>query len=175
MGIYVKFYHDHSPNMVMSRDPGYKFRNFYFSPNSILNFRKSYHIWEKLAQEQESFRQQTKLEVENTPPPPPPPPASTCRVKYVGQSEVGTKPTKSCTDLQKIYKTNIRLLSSFHSLHHSSCSRHTHQKETDTNILGICGGAPLSQIQCLGERPPAVPSIVLLHKLYCSCKSIAIY
>ena len=26
MGIYVKFYLDHSPNVVISRDPGYKFR-----------------------------------------------------------------------------------------------------------------------------------------------------
>ena len=31
--------------MVMSRDPGFKFQKFYFSPNSILNFRKSYQIW----------------------------------------------------------------------------------------------------------------------------------
>ena len=38
--------------MVMSRDAGFKFRKFYFSPNSILNFRKSYQIWGKLAQEQ---------------------------------------------------------------------------------------------------------------------------
>ena len=45
MGIYVMFCHDHSPNMVMSRDPGYKFRKFYFLPNSTLNFRKSYQIW----------------------------------------------------------------------------------------------------------------------------------
>ena len=27
-------------------------KNFYFSPNSILNFRKRYQIWGKLAQEQ---------------------------------------------------------------------------------------------------------------------------
>ena len=33
--------------------------NFYFSPNSVLNFRKSYQIWEKLAQEQKSYRQKT--------------------------------------------------------------------------------------------------------------------
>ena len=26
--------------MVMSRDPGFNFENFYFSPNFILNFRK---------------------------------------------------------------------------------------------------------------------------------------
>ena len=45
-GIYVKFYNDHSLNMVMSRDPGCKFRKFLiFLPNSILNFMKSYQIW----------------------------------------------------------------------------------------------------------------------------------
>ena len=26
--------------MVMSRDPGFKFENFYLSPNSVLIFRK---------------------------------------------------------------------------------------------------------------------------------------
>ena len=30
MGIYVKFYHDHSPNMVMSRDLGCKFGKVLF-------------------------------------------------------------------------------------------------------------------------------------------------
>ena len=40
---------------------------FYFSPNSILNFRKCYQIWEKLAKEQKRYRQTTKLGVENTP------------------------------------------------------------------------------------------------------------
>ena len=32
--------------MVMSRDPDFKFPKFYLSPNSVLNFRKSYQIWE---------------------------------------------------------------------------------------------------------------------------------
>ena len=41
----------------MSRDPGFKFQNFYSLYNSILNFRKSYQIWGKLAQEQKSDRQ----------------------------------------------------------------------------------------------------------------------
>ena len=67
MGIYVKFYHDHSPNMVMPRDPGSKFRKFYLSHNSILNFRKSNQIWRKLAKEEISYRQKAKLGVENTP------------------------------------------------------------------------------------------------------------
>ena len=40
MGIYVKFYHGQSPNMVMSCDPGSKCR--FFLPDSILNFSKSY-------------------------------------------------------------------------------------------------------------------------------------
>ena len=40
IGIYVKFYHDHSPVMVISRYPGYKFRKFYFLSNSILHFGK---------------------------------------------------------------------------------------------------------------------------------------
>ena len=62
MGIYVTFYHDHSPIMVMSPDPGYKFRKFYFSPNYILNFRESYQIWGKLAQEQKCYRQKNKTQ-----------------------------------------------------------------------------------------------------------------
>ena len=33
--------------------------NFYFSPNSISNGKKSYQIWGKLAQEQKSNRQKT--------------------------------------------------------------------------------------------------------------------
>ena len=67
IGIYVKFYYDRSPNMVMSRDPGCKFRKFHCSPNSILNFRICYQVWGKLAQEQKSYRQEAKLRVENTP------------------------------------------------------------------------------------------------------------
>ena len=42
--------------------------NFYFSPNFVLNFRESYQIWEKLAQEQKSYRQKTNWGW-NTPPP----------------------------------------------------------------------------------------------------------
>ena len=55
MGIYVKFYHDHSLNMVMSLDPGCKFRKFLFLPNSILNVKNSYKIGWKLAQEQKCY------------------------------------------------------------------------------------------------------------------------
>ena len=44
MGIYVKFYHDHSLNMVMSRALAANFENVYFSSNSVLNFKKSYQF-----------------------------------------------------------------------------------------------------------------------------------
>ena len=53
----------------MSRDPGLKFRNFYFSPNFVLNFRKSYQIWEKLAQEQKVTGKK-QIGGWKTPPPP---------------------------------------------------------------------------------------------------------
>ena len=39
----------------------------YLLPNSILNFRKSYQIWGKMAQEQKSYRQKTNWRVEKTP------------------------------------------------------------------------------------------------------------
>ena len=60
MGIYVKFYHDHAPNMVLSRNPGSKFRKI-FSSDSILNFRKRFQIWGKLAQEQKCYRQKNPV------------------------------------------------------------------------------------------------------------------
>ena len=41
--------------------------NFYFSPNSTLNFRKIYQIWGKLAKEQKVTGKKTKLGVKNTP------------------------------------------------------------------------------------------------------------
>ena len=54
----------------MSRDLASNSENFYFLPNSVLNFRKSYQIWGKLAQEQKSYRQKPNWGggVENTPP-----------------------------------------------------------------------------------------------------------
>ena len=46
--LYTKFHkirkfknHKHLPNMVMSLDLGYKFRKFYFLPNSISSLRKT--------------------------------------------------------------------------------------------------------------------------------------
>ena len=71
MVIYVKFYHDHSLNIVMSMTLAANFKNLYFPSNSILNFRESYQIWDKLAQEQKRYRQKAKLGVEPSPPPPP--------------------------------------------------------------------------------------------------------
>ena len=44
-GHLCQIYQNHSPNMVMSCDPGFlSSENFYFLPNSILNFRKNYQI-----------------------------------------------------------------------------------------------------------------------------------
>ena len=59
MGIYVKFimttYQIWSCHVTLSLNS----ENVYFPPNSILNFRKSYQIWGKLAQEQKSYRLKT--------------------------------------------------------------------------------------------------------------------
>ena len=71
MGIYVKFHHNHSANMVISRDPGWKFRKFLFLPNFILNIRKITG-WGKMTQEQKSYWQKAKIGAENIPPPPRP-------------------------------------------------------------------------------------------------------
>ena len=52
MGIYVKFtmttHQIWLCHVTLASNSG----NYYFSPNSILNFRKSYQTWGKLAQEQ---------------------------------------------------------------------------------------------------------------------------
>ena len=59
MGILCQIYQNHSPNMVMSRDPGFKFRKFLFFVLFCINFWKSNQICGKLAQEQKSYRQKT--------------------------------------------------------------------------------------------------------------------
>ena len=78
MGIYVKFtmttHQIWSCHVTLISNS----EIFIFLPNSTLNFRNSYQIWGKLAQEQKGYRQKTNWEMENTPPPPP---ASACRVK----------------------------------------------------------------------------------------------
>ena len=52
-----------SPNMAMSRNPGCKFQKFLFFPSSILNFRKRYEIWGKLAQEPKRLQGKNKTQV----------------------------------------------------------------------------------------------------------------
>ena len=61
MGIYVKFIkitHQIWSCLVTLASNS---ENFYFSPNSVLNFGKSYQIWGKLAQEQKCYIQKTNL------------------------------------------------------------------------------------------------------------------
>ena len=59
MGIYGKFtkttHHIWSCHVTLASDS----EIFHFWPNSVLNFRKSYQIWGKLAQKQKSYRQKT--------------------------------------------------------------------------------------------------------------------
>ena len=68
MGIYVKFtittHQIWSCHMTLASNS----KNFYFSPNSILNFRKSYQIWGNLTQEQK-VTGKNKLGGGNPPPP----------------------------------------------------------------------------------------------------------
>ena len=81
MGIYFRFYYDHSPNMVMSRYPGCNFENFHFSSNFILKFRKSYRIWWKLAQEQKFTGKKQTLGWKTTP-------TSACGVNHTGSTSM---------------------------------------------------------------------------------------
>ena len=73
MGIYVKF--TKTTHQIWSRHVILfsNSENFYLLPNSMSNFRKSYQIWVKLAQEGQA---ENKLGVEKTPP------QSAYRVKY---------------------------------------------------------------------------------------------
>ena len=63
-GIYVKFYHDHSLNMVME--------NFYLSPNSMLNFRKGYLDLGEIGSRTKKLQAKSKTPGGKHPPPPPP-------------------------------------------------------------------------------------------------------
>ena len=62
MGIYVKFtkttHQIWSCHVTLASNS----ENFYFSPNSVLIFRKSYQIWGKLAQEQKKLQAKNELE-----------------------------------------------------------------------------------------------------------------
>ena len=57
MGIYVKFTKTNHQIWSCHVTLASNSENFYLLLNSILNFRESYQIWGKLAQEQKSYRQ----------------------------------------------------------------------------------------------------------------------
>ena len=59
MGIYAKFTKTTQQIWSCHLTPAWNSENFYFSPNSVLNFKKSYQIWGKFAQEQKSYMQKT--------------------------------------------------------------------------------------------------------------------
>ena len=59
MGIYVKFTKTTRQIWWCHVTLASNFENFYLSHNSVLNFRKSYQIWEKLTQEQKRYGQKT--------------------------------------------------------------------------------------------------------------------
>ena len=95
------------------------FENVYFLPNSVLNCRKSYQVWAKLAPEQKRYKQKTNWGVE-TPP-------SACRVKGLRTSSKnkGARTMKLCTIIA-YYITSItkqlKLLNSHCSIVCSYCS-----------------------------------------------------
>ena len=67
MGIYVKF--TKTTHLIWSSHVtlALNSENFYFLPDSISNFRKSYQIWGKLTQEQKTLQAKNKVGVEKTP------------------------------------------------------------------------------------------------------------
>ena len=67
IGIYIKFTKPPTKCDVTLASNSEK---FYFSPNSVLNFWKSYQIWGKLTQEQLSYKQKTNWGLKTPPPPP---------------------------------------------------------------------------------------------------------
>ena len=70
MGIYVNFTKNHSPNMVMSRDPGFKFREFLFFAYFCIKFQEKLKNLGELAKEQKSYKQKTNWGWKTPPPPP---------------------------------------------------------------------------------------------------------
>ena len=68
MGIYVKF--TKTTHQIWSYQVTLAScsKKFYFSPDSVLNFRKTYQSWGKLAQEQKSYRQKQIWGGKHTPP-----------------------------------------------------------------------------------------------------------
>ena len=69
MGIYVNF--TKNTHQIWSCHVGLasNFENFYFLPNSLLNFGKSYQIWGKLAEEQKRYKQKQIGGWKHPPPP----------------------------------------------------------------------------------------------------------
>ena len=69
MGIYVKFtmttHQIWSCHVTLASNS----ENFYFSPNSILNFRKSHQVWGKLTQEQKVTGKKQNSGWKTPPPP----------------------------------------------------------------------------------------------------------
>ena len=69
-GHFCQIYQNHSQIMVMSRALASNSGNVYFSLDSLLNFRKSYQIWGKLAQERKvTGKKKTNLGGGKHPPP----------------------------------------------------------------------------------------------------------
>ena len=69
MGIYVEFTKTTHQIWSCQVTLASNSENFYFSPNSVLNFRKNYQIWGEIDSGTKSYRQKTNWGVENTPPP----------------------------------------------------------------------------------------------------------
>ena len=68
MGIYVKFTKTTHKLWSCHVTLASNSENLYFWLNSVLNFRKSYQICEKLAQEQKSYSQKTNWGGKHPPP-----------------------------------------------------------------------------------------------------------
>ena len=66
--IYVKFYHVHSPNMVMTQTQVANFETFQLWPNSTLNNRKSHKIFSGRILYLASYQPKTSQGVENRKP-----------------------------------------------------------------------------------------------------------
>ena len=69
MGIYVKFtkttHQIWSCHVTLASNS----KKFYFSTDSVLNVRKSYQMWGKVAQEQKRYRPKTNWGWKTPPPP----------------------------------------------------------------------------------------------------------
>ena len=66
MGIYVKFSMNTHQIWSCQVTLASNSENFYFSSNSVLNFRKSYQIWGKLAQEQKRSAYRVEKQLAHT-------------------------------------------------------------------------------------------------------------